>query len=543
MSFQYDLKFTDSNASNGPQDRLLLQTMNDALNAWSTYISGTGTLVVQLGLAALGSPTAGTSYTIAKASPTTATVGTYNAELRHSLATPSSVTALTTGQHVASSDIDVVFNSQLLPNLSNGPSFSLLSVMEHELAHGFGMTGYYVSPSRSLYGSTESLYDADVQVQPGGLAFFTGATAEQVYGGPVPLTSSVQGSDIYHVGATGTASDPAGLRNDLMYPYALDPTASISALDVAILLDSGVPISPSGYALIYAPPAIPVPGGEVQSAIQALFMSTVGRAATPDDVTRIEGELTAGGSLAADRVALATSIEAANEIQSVFLATVNRAASAADVTRVEGELSAGGNIASDRVALATGPEASRAIQAVFQATVGRAASTADIARVQGELSAAGTLASDRTALATSAEAAGAIANVYVLATGAGPTPSRLLASQVELGSSTALSQLTSLLRSQQGMNIVDARGSVSVAATTQPDLFLLGTPPFHTRISGFEVAHDMLQIPTSLASSYAALVPDFASSAGDTQLIAGASVVTLVGVDPSQLRPADFQFV
>ena len=97
MAFNYALDFTDPNASNDLQDSLLVQAMNDALNAWSTYISGTGTLIVQLRLAALGSPTTGSSYTIAQGGPTSATAGSYNSALGHCPATLSSVTELATG--------------------------------------------------------------------------------------------------------------------------------------------------------------------------------------------------------------------------------------------------------------------------------------------------------------------------------------------------------------------------------------------------------------------------------------------------------------
>lgn len=445
MAFNYNLDFTDPNASNDPQDSLLLQAMNDALNAWSTYISGTGTLIVQLRLAALGSPTTGSSYTIAQGGPTSATAGSYNSALAHYPATLSSVTELATGQHVAASDISITFNSQLLPSLATGTSFSLLAVLEHELGHGFGFSGFFSSYSKTLSSSYETPYDANVNVLSNGQAYFTGATAEQVYGGPVPLTSSVSSSNIYHVGATGTVFDPANLRNDLMYPYAVNPYASISGLDLAILRDSGVPLSPYAYALIFPNATVSVTTGSDSSVATSDPLIT--GSTNPGQVVGLflNGNMVGGVTAAADGTyafrpsglgdgtysVTATVIggngpvsaydtlvlDTTTPVSAIYQKLLGAGPTAAELAAGRQALANGTSVAGLQANIAAGIAA---LQAVYAATVNRAATTLDLARNEDELANGATLAAMRSALINSGEEQAAITSLFQNTVGRAP---------------------------------------------------------------------------------------------------------------------------
>ena len=118
--------------------------------------------------------------------------------------------------------------------------------------HGFGLVGYRNSAA-PVTGPLETKWDR--LVVGTNQLYFTGPEAIYIYGGYVPVTTGLgAGSNYYHVGAAGNASDPAVLRHDLMYPID-GPGRSIGALDIAILGDIGVPLSAESYALVNPRPS------------------------------------------------------------------------------------------------------------------------------------------------------------------------------------------------------------------------------------------------------------------------------------------------
>jgi hypothetical protein len=131
------------------------------------------------------------------------------------------------------------------------------SVMLHEFGHAFGFNGWLDPATGVSPGNYESTFDQWVQPQQtvaGTGLFFTGPSAVALYGGPVPLTFG----NFAHLGnaGSGTGTD---LLLDLMngVVFYRGTQYDISALDLAILQDTGMPLQAAGLMAALAP--IPEP--------------------------------------------------------------------------------------------------------------------------------------------------------------------------------------------------------------------------------------------------------------------------------------------
>ena len=438
MAFNYSFTVSDPYAALDPQDAIVSQALGDALAAWSQYINGVGTLQVRLNIAYLGGPDAAGDEVLADAS---ATAYRYTGAFSNgeALTQNSAAYALTTGNHLASSDITINLNSAILSDLVNEQSDNLVSDLEHELAHGFGINGFR-SATGQLMG-TESAFDALSTITPGGQDYFTGPVASSVFGGAVPLTTAQgTGSNYYHVGV-GNASDPASLSNDLMY-WISGPNRSISGLDVAILEDIGIPVSAAGQVLIDPSPTssmFELAGNGTTSVTDA----AVGGVTQPDEVVTITTDgLTLGvvrasstGFWSVDPVGLidgsyvfAATIAGAggNRVvatQTVVIDTADPLAvtyeqvlgafpDAASLAAGRNLLESGVSLQAIRAYLATSSTAAGAISAIYAGTLGRAISNGELQTAEGDLANGGSLASLRDFAATSPEAGGALATTY-----------------------------------------------------------------------------------------------------------------------------------
>jgi hypothetical protein len=238
--FQFSINLT---GSAGSVDTGIVADLGQALRDWGQYVTGAGVVRVQLNITPLGA-----SNLLANTAPTANTgIGTLDGR---TLAQPAAIHMLTTGTSLPdiASDITISLNSNAVPMLFIDPTpeaadpvpanqYDLTTVFRHELAHGFGMTGY--TGSDGSIGGLETLYDHYIQQTASG-AFFTGPTAESAYGGPVPLTTTNAAENFYHLGSS--AADP--LAADLMGGFGLPPGTSvpISHLDLGILADVGLPL-------------------------------------------------------------------------------------------------------------------------------------------------------------------------------------------------------------------------------------------------------------------------------------------------------------
>ena len=151
------------------------------------------------------------------------------------------------------------------------------SAFIHEFGHIFAFAGWRNPSTGALGGNYESTFDSLI-TQKNGYLYFTGKHAESVYGGPVPLTYG----NYEHDGnqAPGPGSN---LLSDLMNGvlFYRGTRYDISALDLAILDDTGVELTPYGIAALGAnaaavpgPDPVPEPSVAIMllGALVALFI-------------------------------------------------------------------------------------------------------------------------------------------------------------------------------------------------------------------------------------------------------------------------------
>lgn len=118
-----------------------------------------------------------------------------------------------------------------------------VSVFLHELGHIFAFSGWRDGQTGDLPGAYGSPFDELVTTQQtagGTTLFFTGANAEKVYGGPVPVTYN----DYSHFGNNpprpGSELVPHELMNGVVFNFY---RYYISPLDLAVFEDTGVPVN------------------------------------------------------------------------------------------------------------------------------------------------------------------------------------------------------------------------------------------------------------------------------------------------------------
>lgn len=256
MSFKYQINIVDPNGTGASISSVLSSDLAKALDVWSGYIDGQGTVVVNLDFqqTSTGRLSGGPS--------TVAAIGTANGNV---VVEPGSEYVMATGQQPAgaSSDINITVDTgsgyvnslDLSANLtaqSLGATgkYNPIILFMHELCHGLAMSGYY-SQTGALTTGYESNFDALLQLTSTKAASFTGTNAVAVYGGDVPITSaSTAGENYYHFGNTmsdywltpATDTDPLtrDLMNGIVFEYNYGYT--VSSLDLAVLRDLGYDI-------------------------------------------------------------------------------------------------------------------------------------------------------------------------------------------------------------------------------------------------------------------------------------------------------------
>lgn len=130
------------------------------------------------------------------------------------------------------------------------------SVLLHEFGHALGFNGWRNGSTGALpgdYASTFDAYTALTSTPAGNLVVFTGPAAVALYGGAVPITAG----NYTHLGNNLPLAG-VDLIPDLMngVVYYRGSRYTISALDLAILQDVGLPVTavpePAGAALLLA---------------------------------------------------------------------------------------------------------------------------------------------------------------------------------------------------------------------------------------------------------------------------------------------------
>jgi hypothetical protein len=508
VTFNSSISLNDPNASSDSQDGSLQAALTQALANWSNYISGVGTLIVQLII--------DTTTGYATGGPTSSVNGGQSGGL--TIETSSAVNELKTGNHAASSDITINFNYSALASVASYGQAYLVATFEHELMHGFGMVGYRAADG-TLSGFA-SPFDV-LSVDQGTVSdVFTGAAAMYVYGGPVPLTTQYPGANFYHLGATASSADPPILYTDIMEEI-LTPGKSISALDVAILDDIGVPLTAAGYQFIYPAPNLTAqplatnglvtsplisgttqPGEQVTlsengvviattianaagawsidptgladgahtliasvpdashavtygvgivldatSPVQAIYTQVLGRAADAGGLAGYRLQLLNGASVAAIRTTVAQGVESETDIGQIYAATLGRWVEQASLVGLVNYLAAGGTQAAIRVNAADSVESETDIGKIYAAALGRWVDQASLVGIINNIAAGETQAAERAAVGHSAEAAAAINSLYTSILGRAGTTVDITGWQGFLAAGSSLSILRSQLAS------------------------------------------------------------------------------------------------
>lgn len=114
-----------------------------------------------------------------------------------------------------------------------------VSLFTHELGHAFGMTGFRSLSTFQPTSTFQSLYDDALRVGSGALTF-EGPLTKAAFG-PVPLTRTNTTQNVYHY---GDPSSPSAFDNLLMngISYQYGHRYFAQRVDVLILQDLGVPI-------------------------------------------------------------------------------------------------------------------------------------------------------------------------------------------------------------------------------------------------------------------------------------------------------------
>ena len=248
MTFAYTI--TVSDPAGLADDALLTTNLRAALDAWSVFLKGRGVIDVLLSIDNSGA--AGASELAAGGSELGIGIGSagartiYQSGAAYELATgrdPNDATDDVGIEINAANLASIYFSATPVSGVLPARSYDGLGILEHELGHAFGFDGFRDSTG-ALDATALSPWDQLVQVT-GTRAVFTGAHAQAIYGGPVPVTTTYDSGEAYYHFAN-SRSDAAS--TDLLSGTGLPAGAvrRISPLDIAVMADVGTPLSGLG---------------------------------------------------------------------------------------------------------------------------------------------------------------------------------------------------------------------------------------------------------------------------------------------------------
>lgn len=231
-----------------------------ALFHWGNHLAGSANLEVSVEITSAVDRAAGASFT----SGFVGSSGGYNVweqGVAYELRTGSDPNG-------ALPDVRFLFNADYLSNVlwfdSNpysrtaavaGGRVDAASVFIHEFGHALAFNGWGDLNDGSLPANYASPWDMNTRLE-GGTLFFTGAQAQAVYGGPVPLT---MGNNFHLGNGVGPGSDLVGdVMNGVVFDYGR--RYNVSALNLAMLQDMGVGVLDDPLRMHYlSATAVPEP--------------------------------------------------------------------------------------------------------------------------------------------------------------------------------------------------------------------------------------------------------------------------------------------
>ena len=246
MTFAYTITIDDPGQL--ADDAALTSNLKAALDAWGVYLSGKGSVDVKLDIQAASSAgelgEGGSEVAVGVGADGARTV--YQTGAANELATGADANGSTddAGITLNSTELSqIVFAANPAADAPQRGKYDGLSILEHELGHIFGIDGFR-DDTGALPSDSESTWDQLVTVN-GKTAAFTGAHAQAVYGGAVPVTTTYDSNEAYYHFANSTRDQAT---NDLMTGTGLptNTVRTISPLDVATMADIGTPLSSTG---------------------------------------------------------------------------------------------------------------------------------------------------------------------------------------------------------------------------------------------------------------------------------------------------------
>ncbi|ANY84448.1 hypothetical protein BB934_40315 (plasmid) [Microvirga ossetica] len=242
--FDFTVSVVDPNGLAATQQDAIISNMSAAVEHWSRYISGDGTIDIEIVI----TEEAGTA---SAASVTNTQIGDFNGNVLvrdsvpHELITGVDLNGAEADARV-SLPVNYLLNELWLdptPTDSTEPvptdKTDALSVFMHEFGHALGMTGFGEA-NGTLNRGIASVYDSLITFQ-GGNPFFNGPTTVEVFGRPLPLSNPLQG-DLNNYAHYGHETSD-GLDDNLMEGntfYMRGFRYDIKQVDLAIMKDMGL---------------------------------------------------------------------------------------------------------------------------------------------------------------------------------------------------------------------------------------------------------------------------------------------------------------
>ncbi|MEM7222079.1 MAG: hypothetical protein AAF495_03815 [Pseudomonadota bacterium] len=249
MSFAFTITVVDANdLISGATEALLIENMTASLLEWGEFISGLGSVEVELTIdnTFVGTAEGGaaTNPIVRQENGTNIAESTVALELRSGFdATGPGPDALIT------IDPDFLLNELWLDptpfDRSDGPPAGFLDgigLLSHEFSHTLGINGFIDDLTFQIPNDLISNYDEFVTVV-GQQAFFNGPLTVEAYGGPLPLTSLSDTQNIYHFGDDdGVGPDLFGSLLNGTGQFASD-RYEVEALTLLVFADLGLDVS------------------------------------------------------------------------------------------------------------------------------------------------------------------------------------------------------------------------------------------------------------------------------------------------------------
>ena len=242
---------------------------------------------------------------------------------------------------------------------------------------------------------------------------------------------------------------------------------------------------------------------EAQSDLNQLYRQVFARAIDPSGQVTYTEALAGGSSLAEVEGILAASPEARNDLGQIYLDVLGRAADAGGLTTYTGSLAIGTSLDEVRNTIAHSPEARDTLTRLVEDLLDRPPALAELIGMEDRL-------------------------------GSGATQSSLTQDLVSTGTGGGYATVSA----------GSAAATLSAVPNT-PTVFSFSDIGLgNSTIAGFDPARDAIQLAKTLAADFSAVKSETTAVSGGTLITLNAKQsITVTGIAPDKLAPANFLFV